>query len=106
MEHQYVIGLSLPSYFDCRKPVKCDRFQSLETARQGSLPLVRAASGLISTPFVETYSDSANCAQRKASRRVSTRHARVRTPRFELRASTNSEDHGAWSRKLPPLSPP
>src|SRR5439155_7229946 len=46
MEHQCVIGLSLPSYFDCRKPVKCARFQSLETAPQGSLPLVRAASRL------------------------------------------------------------
>src|SRR5258708_2604350 len=79
MEHQCVIGLSLPSYFDCRKPVNCPRFQSLETARQGSLPLVRAASRLLATPFRAQLLRSPQDGVEK----VSTRHARVRTPRAQ-----------------------
>lgn len=49
MKHKCVFGLSLPSCFDYGKPVKSSRFQSLETARQGSLPLARAMSRIVST---------------------------------------------------------
>ena len=59
IEHQCVIGLSLPSYFQHRKPVKWRPVSAARDCPQGRLPLVRAASRLVSTPFVRTPNLSA-----------------------------------------------
>ena len=46
IEHQCVIGLSLPSYFQHRKPVKWRPVSAARDCPQGRLPLVRATSRL------------------------------------------------------------
>jgi len=49
-EHQCVVGLSLPSYFDCRKRVNYAQVSAARDHLQGGLSLVSAASRLVSMP--------------------------------------------------------
>ena len=59
IEHQCVIGLSLPSYFDYPKPVNSSQVSDARDCLPGRLPLVFAASALVRTLGVDTIVDAA-----------------------------------------------
>jgi len=50
IEHQWVVGLSLPSHFEYCKPVKWRTVSAARDCPKGGLLLVRAASALMPTP--------------------------------------------------------
>src|SRR5881628_2258788 len=57
-EHQCVVGLSLPSYFDCRKRVNYAQVSAARDHLQGGLSLVSAAPRLVSARFSDNSPNS------------------------------------------------